>query len=553
MHLLTTLAAGVRGAENGTVDIYRRGTSTRATYHTGYNAEGATTPTASVPLDSNGRLIAYVNEIADLVVKSSTGSTVASYTEMVGSSNVEVRSSGFTGTHYNTLVQAASNPATLLSILNLWNSENGAVDWNTLLDGAATEIDVGLGRLTGPVWYNVKDPTYGAVGDNSNDDTAKIQAAIDAAAAATYGGVVYFPPGMYRVSSTLSVPADVSLVGAGAVHTTLNMNHASNNLISIGGPGNGQQISGMTLRVAQANSGNLIVVTVASQLLLDNLYVGVGNNQNGDLIKIADSALTLVWMRNCFFQWGGATVGAINALGAAERIHIRDCHFYPPTACSSTNGWIYGRAMDIAGCNFRTDICTSGTFSVYKANSTTLDATIVGCKFQTSGGATVTGMELGTYVAASKFMESGNNAPGYEDANFTLYSYTQTFAHLAADVQLVTRETRHYRVSSNAATVSLPAKQYGTVMVYRSGTASATIDVLGDAPMGAGLRIIIEGGGTGTITWTQTIEAGTYSLSSILDAAIDNGSYSSVELMCVGGELASVWATLGAATNNVTL
>jgi hypothetical protein len=49
--------------------------------------------------------------------------------------------------------------------------------------------------------FNVKHPDYGALGDN-DDDTAAIQAAIDAAQTAG-GGIVYFPPGIYRLTSSL--------------------------------------------------------------------------------------------------------------------------------------------------------------------------------------------------------------------------------------------------------------------------------------------------------------------------------------------------------------
>lgn len=53
-------------------------------------------------------------------------------------------------------------------------------------------------------WYNVK--TYGAVGNGSTNDTAAIQAAIDAAVAAD-GGVIYFPPGTYEIQPASS-PTD---------------------------------------------------------------------------------------------------------------------------------------------------------------------------------------------------------------------------------------------------------------------------------------------------------------------------------------------------------
>lgn len=58
---------------------------------------------------------------------------------------------------------------------------------------------------------SVKD--FGAVGDGVTDDTAAIQAAINAVAARTYGGTVYFPAGQYAVTTTLTVPAKVSLLG----------------------------------------------------------------------------------------------------------------------------------------------------------------------------------------------------------------------------------------------------------------------------------------------------------------------------------------------------
>lgn len=57
---------------------------------------------------------------------------------------------------------------------------------------------------------SVKD--FGAVGDGVADDTAKIQAAIDAL---TTGGVIFFPVGTYLVTSQIVVPAKVKLLGDG--------------------------------------------------------------------------------------------------------------------------------------------------------------------------------------------------------------------------------------------------------------------------------------------------------------------------------------------------
>ncbi|MFC0394603.1 glycosyl hydrolase family 28-related protein [Paenibacillus mendelii] len=59
--------------------------------------------------------------------------------------------------------------------------------------------------------YNVKT-LYGAVGDGVADDTIPINNAI-AAAQAAGGGVVYLPTGKYRVTSTITIPAFVSMEG----------------------------------------------------------------------------------------------------------------------------------------------------------------------------------------------------------------------------------------------------------------------------------------------------------------------------------------------------
>ncbi len=55
---------------------------------------------------------------------------------------------------------------------------------------------------------SVKD--YGAVGDGVADDTAEIQAAINAASS------IYFPTGTYIVSASLTIPSNRMLHGDGA-------------------------------------------------------------------------------------------------------------------------------------------------------------------------------------------------------------------------------------------------------------------------------------------------------------------------------------------------
>lgn len=79
------------------------------------------------------------------------------------------------------------------------------------VEGALQEVGRKLSETV-----SVKD--FGAVGDGVTDDTTAIQAAITAAG---YGGTVYFPKGVYKVTSTINLPAvagsqsGVTLVGEG--------------------------------------------------------------------------------------------------------------------------------------------------------------------------------------------------------------------------------------------------------------------------------------------------------------------------------------------------
>lgn len=90
-----------------------------------------------------------------------------------------------------------------------------------IVDGVVAAEGVTAGSVDRAEWgvYNVL--AFGATGDGIADDTAEIQAAIDAAELAG-GGVVYLPEGDYLVSAPLTIDvAGVSLEGAGVDASTI--------------------------------------------------------------------------------------------------------------------------------------------------------------------------------------------------------------------------------------------------------------------------------------------------------------------------------------------
>ncbi|HEX6456233.1 MAG TPA: glycosyl hydrolase family 28-related protein [Solirubrobacterales bacterium] len=134
------------------------------------------------------------------------------------------------GTKSKATVYAAEAGATTLSQPLLTDSEgrpenNGVTPWvdpgsyDLEINGEVVPWEAASGTISaaaavaGESVPNVKEAAYGAKADGTTDDAAAIQAAINAVAAA--GGVVFVPAGTYIIGTTLSLPANVRLVGAG--------------------------------------------------------------------------------------------------------------------------------------------------------------------------------------------------------------------------------------------------------------------------------------------------------------------------------------------------
>lgn len=112
---------------------------------------------------------------------------------------------------------------------------------------------------------------YGAIGNGLVDDSAAIQACINANA----NDLVYFPEGVYRVSATLNITTPITLSGIGRLES---INAPNNQLFSITSASD-VQIFDLTLTSTVAESGRkeIIFVDNCSRILIQNvkIYVSV--------------------------------------------------------------------------------------------------------------------------------------------------------------------------------------------------------------------------------------------------------------------------------------
>lgn len=125
------------------------------------------------------------------------------------------------------------------------NSEAIIRGWVNPLSASGTGGG-GTGPPGTPGWFNVTNPLYGAVGDGTTDDTAAIQAASDAAAAAC--GDLYFPGGSY-LNTGFTVDPNTNVIGDGRECTFLLAGANSINIITITGTA-----SDSTYEVAHAST-----------------------------------------------------------------------------------------------------------------------------------------------------------------------------------------------------------------------------------------------------------------------------------------------------------
>jgi hypothetical protein len=97
--------------------------------------------------------------------------------------------------------------------------------WGTILNAFLSVAHNADGSLKN-LFFNVKDPAYGAVGNGIADDTAAIQAA-RSAANAIGGGMVFYPPGIY-ITGNQTLYANVIDIGAGIGVTTIKLKNGTN-------------------------------------------------------------------------------------------------------------------------------------------------------------------------------------------------------------------------------------------------------------------------------------------------------------------------------------
>jgi hypothetical protein len=350
------LVSGVRDSTgtavaSGKVRFYQPGTLVAETVYSDYL--GTTGITQPLTLDAGGRAPeVYCLNPVRIRVWDATDTTllVDIEADVVRAQQVYATVTGLNGGAETTLHQ-----------LLLDSVDSFGAGWDYLESAGATARSW-QGRMA-EIAVSVKD--FGAVGDDSNDDTAEIQAAIDRASASG-ARIVWFPRGTYKITSALtcSTPG-VQFIGASRLSTTIK-----------------QYTNGAT-----SLSIDYGTTHVDSGLVIDNLtFDSAGTGVTAIAIDMGIRfQIRNVKTQNCAYSLNITGITSSLISGSV----VRDCYFIQSSPPAVIIPQFYN-AMRLIDTYFEAPFGTSA-FVQDSASYTSYE----GCSFK--GGATTTGLAVPLY------------------------------------------------------------------------------------------------------------------------------------------------------------
>lgn len=528
MHLVQPLAAGIKGAENGSVLLYKRGTSTLAETFEGFDASGPSTPTGALPLDGNGGAVVYVNELVDCAVMSAVGSIVREFTDGEEAPAVEVISPSFTGTDYDSGAKAVSKPTTLQAVLDAWVTSAGAPDFNVLVSGATRSLQSALSSVVG-IFINVKDATYGAVGDGATDDTSQIQAALNVAGT-VLGAIVFFPKGTYKISAALSVPAGVSIMGEGPYLSAIQIAHATaDGLVYVAGNNYPISLRGMRIESSIGNSGKHVNADASVLLNIEGCNIG-SSLTTGYCVFINNSTVVTAIGCQFYFNGTGGGGGAVSALTGGGA-NLTNCTFKCPTNLASQLVDLRNGGT-IIGCRFVSEVIVGGAGTIINLGGAVWGCAVYGCKFGPPSANIVVIQAAGL----NGFFEAANTMGASTVAMRAAYGILPgPFSHIGAASMSRDRGRQYQTV--NTTPVSLSTEWYAQSEVRRTTNANQTLLFTDPNAPGERFALILNNdeaavSGTITIGGTNVLGLAPFTVNANL---ISTYFFEAVETVVAGG------------------
>lgn len=221
---------------SGRAFFYVPGTvSTQATVYS--DKDGLTAVTQPVALDAAGKAEVYAKVAVKVEVQESTGTVVkvSDRANTINASQVEIEQAGITGTSLTTGLQVDGGRTALSTLLGTLAGGFGA---NFAYQESATATSRSYAAAIG---WAVTPQDFGALGNDSADDTVAFQAAINRAIASDKPLLI--PTGTYRIFSALNVggagASGFRMIGANRSTSIIKNMNSGGQVLSIYAPAGG--------------------------------------------------------------------------------------------------------------------------------------------------------------------------------------------------------------------------------------------------------------------------------------------------------------------------
>lgn len=242
---------------------------------------------------------------------------------------------------------------------------------------------------------NVLD--YGAVGDGTTESATAFNNAI---ATLSSGGVLYIPAGQYKISSTVTLDDDVSVVGEGTSSVIL-CNVASDNTDAINGVFCAKSKSNISINnlkfISYAGTGSM-----RSKFILCNNVQVANCYFDGDLTS-GDIGSYPIWIAGC----STAKVSNVTSYNFSDHVYICSSNWSTGTSSenvvvenshfeNTSNGTsqeyptgvyvYYGNYTTVNNCTFKNILpSTVGAgfigYGVYEGDGNAIELNVIGCTF----------------------------------------------------------------------------------------------------------------------------------------------------------------------------
>jgi hypothetical protein len=300
MQLITALATGIQGAESGSAEFYRYGST--STFVTVYGDElGDSVLSTPYTLDANGALVAYVDERCEVVVRASSGAELRRFVPIVDATSVDVSSASFTGAASDG-TQAIGGLVDLATIADRWVESGGAPDWKVRRTGQPSDeyiSDAFDAISAGQSLFNIR--FYGALCDGTSDDSTAWNNAI--AAAAVRGGIVFHPGGDSYVGSGITVTSPkVSILGTSGGYARIKIPGGIGYALTYN-CGTSSQVYASVRSIgftagSAVTSGAMSITTTPGMVIEDCVFDVMAGNSN-TIVNVASRTT----FRGCFFNF----------------------------------------------------------------------------------------------------------------------------------------------------------------------------------------------------------------------------------------------------------